>query len=83
MLVDLHAHFPMHLLVDEQQRTHERARKWWRRRWQGQLVDLISRLANYQGPSDTPSVTEKLMRDGDVGIALSMLYQPFDEMDLT
>ncbi len=83
MLVDLHAHFPMHLLVDEQQRTHERARKWWRRRWQGQLVDLISRLANYQGPGDTPSVTEKLMRDGDVGVVLSMLYQPFDEMDLT
>jgi microsomal dipeptidase-like Zn-dependent dipeptidase len=83
MLVDLHAHFPMHLLVGEQQRTHERARKWWRRRWQGQLVDLISRLSNYQGPGDTPSVTEKLMRDGDVGIVLSVLYQPFDEMDLT
>jgi hypothetical protein len=37
MLVDLHAHFPMHLLVDEQQRSHERARTWWRR-WQGWIV---------------------------------------------
>jgi microsomal dipeptidase-like Zn-dependent dipeptidase len=83
MLVDLHAHFPMHLLVDEQQHTHERARSWWRQRWQGTVVDLISRLANYQGPGDTPSVTEKLMRDGDVRVALSVLYQPFDEMDLT
>jgi len=83
MLVDLHAHYPMHLLEDEQQRTHERARSWWRRRWQGRVVDLISRVANYQGPSDTPSVTETLMRDGDVGVALSMLYQPFDEMDLS
>jgi microsomal dipeptidase-like Zn-dependent dipeptidase len=83
LLVDLHAHFPMHLLTDEQQRTHERARTWWRQRWQGRVVDLISRLANYQGPGDTPSVTEKLMRDGDVGVALSALYQPFDEIDLT
>ncbi len=83
MLVDLHAHFPMHLLAEEQQRTHERARVWWRQRWQGRVVDLISRFANYQGPGDTPSVTETLMRAGDVGVALSMLYQPFDEIDLT
>jgi microsomal dipeptidase-like Zn-dependent dipeptidase len=83
MLVDLHAHFPMHLLVDEQQRTHERALIWWRQRWRGRIVELISRLTNYQGPGDTPSVTEELMRAGDVGVALSMLYQPFDEIDLT
>ena len=57
MLVDLHAHFPMHLLTDEQQRTHERARRWWRQRWQGRVVDLISRFANYQGPGGTASVT--------------------------
>jgi microsomal dipeptidase-like Zn-dependent dipeptidase len=83
MLVDLHAHFPMHLLADAEQRTHERARAWWRQRWQGRVVDLISRFANYQGPGDTPSVTETLMRAGDVGVALSVLYQPFSEIDLT
>ncbi len=83
MLVDLHAHFPMHLLADDQQRTHERARTWWRQRWQGRVVELISRVANYQGPGDTPGVTETLMRAGDVGVALSVLYQPFDEIDLT
>ena len=83
MLVDLHAHFPMHLLVDEQQRTHERARVWWRQRWQGRVVELISRVANYQGPGDSPSVTEQQMRDGEVGVALSVLYQPFNEIDLT
>ena len=83
MLVDLHAHFPMHLLPDEQQRTHERARAWWRRRRRALIVELISRFANYQGPGDAPSVTETLMRDGDVGVTLSVLYQPLDEMDLT
>ena len=83
MLVDLHAHFPMHLLPDEQQRTHERAETWWRQRWQARIVGLISHFKNYQGPGHTPSVTEQLMRDGDVGVVLSMLYQPFSEMDLT
>jgi microsomal dipeptidase-like Zn-dependent dipeptidase len=83
MLVDLHAHYPMHLLSDEEQRAHDHARTWWRRRWQGALVDLISRFANYQGPGDTPSVTEALMSEGDVGVTLSVLYQPLDEMDLT
>jgi hypothetical protein len=50
MLVDLHAHFPMHLLPDEQQRTHERARNWWRQRRLAVLVGFLSRFANYQGP---------------------------------
>ena len=83
MLVDLHAHFPMHLLVDEQQRTHERVQTWARQRFEGKVVELISHFANYQGRGDTPSVTEALMRAGDVGVVLSVLYQPFDEMDLT
>jgi microsomal dipeptidase-like Zn-dependent dipeptidase len=83
VLVDLHAHFPMHLLPAEQQRAHERARTWWRQRLLAESVDLISRVANYQGPGDTPSVTESLMREGDVGVTLAPLYQPFNEMDLT
>ena len=82
MLVDMHAHFPMHLLTDDEQRTHERVERWWRQRWEGEVVDLISHFANYQGRGDSPSVTEQLMRTGDVGVALSVLYQPFDEMDL-
>jgi microsomal dipeptidase-like Zn-dependent dipeptidase len=40
-------------------------------------------VANYQGPGDTASVTEELMREGDVGVVLSVLYAPLDEMDLT
>ncbi len=83
MLVDLHGHFPMHLLEDDQQRAHERLAAWWRHRWQGLVVELINHFANYQGPGDTPSVTEEEMRHGNVGVTLSVLYQPFDEMDLT
>ncbi|HYZ81971.1 MAG TPA: membrane dipeptidase [Solirubrobacteraceae bacterium] len=83
MLVDLHGHFPMHLLEDEQQKAHERLTAWFRHRWQGLAVELISHFANYQGPGGTPSVTEQLMRAGDVGVTLSVLYQAFDEMDLS
>src|SRR5579859_3623998 len=82
MLLDLHAHFPMHLLPPDRRRSHDHVRAYSRRRWQARIVDLISRFANYQGPGDTPSVTESLMREGDVGAALSVLYAPFDEMDL-
>src|ERR1700744_861335 len=83
MLVDLHGHFPMHLLEDDKQRAQERLPAWFRHRWQGLVVELINLFANYEGPDDTPSVTEQLMRDGDVGVTLSVLYQPFDEMDLS
>jgi microsomal dipeptidase-like Zn-dependent dipeptidase len=82
-MIDLHAHFPMHLLPAEQQRAHERARAWFRQRAQARIVDLISHFANYQGPGDSPGVTPELMRDGGVEVALSVLYQPFDEMDLS
>jgi microsomal dipeptidase-like Zn-dependent dipeptidase len=83
MLVDMHGHFPMHLLEDDKQRAHLRLTTWWRHLFQGLVVELINHFANYQGPGDTPSVTEQLMHDGDVGVTLSVLYQPFDEMDLT
>jgi microsomal dipeptidase-like Zn-dependent dipeptidase len=74
----------MHVLPDERQRhTHARVLDYSRRRWQALIVSFISKLLNYQGPGDTPSVTEALMREGDVGVTLSVLYAPFDEMDLS
>jgi microsomal dipeptidase-like Zn-dependent dipeptidase len=82
VLVDLHAHFPMHVPMGRRGSTHDHVRAWSRRRWQSRVVNLISGLANYQGPGDTPSVTGRLMREGDVGVVLSVLYAPFDEMDL-
>ena len=82
MLIDLHAHYPMHVIGDQQARTQDQLQAWWRRRLLARLVDLISRLANYEGPGGTPSVTEALMREGDVGVALSVLYWPASELDL-
>jgi microsomal dipeptidase-like Zn-dependent dipeptidase len=73
----------MHVVGSRQKPTNDQLRAWWRRRLLSRVVELISKIANYQGPGDTPSVTEALMRDGDVGVALSVLYWPAAEIDLT
>ena len=83
MLVDLHAHYPMHLVPPEQADTQ--AAVTAQRpgaRWKAIIIDLLSRRLNYQGPKGAPSVTVELMRAGDVGAVLSVLYSPLDEMDL-
>lgn len=84
MLVDLHAHYPMHVIPSKHSATHERLKAWETERFRAKIVALISRFANYQGPDgEHPSVTPELMHDGGVGVALSVLYLPFDEIDLS
>ncbi len=62
--------------------TSPRAR--WRLldRLQAMLVGLASKLGNYRSFESGPRVTVPLLRSGGVGVALSVLYSPFDEMDL-
>jgi len=82
MLVDLHAHYPMHVMPRERRGTHAQLERWrraWLRAW---LVRLLSRFFNYQGPGEEPGVTLELMRRGNVGVIFSALYCPFDEIDL-
>src|SRR5213083_1371450 len=47
------------------------------------LVRAASLIANYRRFDSGPRVTVPLLRAGNVGVALSVLYSPFDEMDLT
>jgi microsomal dipeptidase-like Zn-dependent dipeptidase len=82
MIVDLHAHFPMHLLPPEQRNTHQAVLEWPASRWRSMVLQVLSKLFNYEGPGNTPGVRVDLMQKGDVGAALSVLYAPFDEMDL-
>src|SRR5436309_10758442 len=58
--------------------------KRWRAldRIRSALLRLASRFANYRSFESGPRVTVPLLRAGDVGVALSVLYSPFDEMDL-
>jgi membrane dipeptidase len=84
MIVDLHAHYPMHLLEPKRANTHAAVVAPWKGSpWRGWLLDILSRLFNYEGPGGAPAVTVELAREGEVGAVLSVLFEPFDEMDLS
>jgi microsomal dipeptidase-like Zn-dependent dipeptidase len=87
VVVDLHAHYPMHLIPPRETSLlkllgSRRERRRWRDRMRGLLTEVGSRLWNYPQPGLGPAVTVPLMRAGKVGAALSVLYVPLDEMDL-
>jgi microsomal dipeptidase-like Zn-dependent dipeptidase len=83
VIVDLHTHYPMHLLGPGESTHAAITSRQWRAHIRARLVDLISRFANYQGPGGLPGVTVDLLNQGGVGVALSVLYCPFTEIDLT
>jgi microsomal dipeptidase-like Zn-dependent dipeptidase len=80
MLVDLHAHYPIHL-IPRKGGMHAALTQWPSQRLRALVINLISLLLNYQGPGDTPGVTVERMLEGDVGVVLSVLMEPFDEVD--
>ncbi len=88
MIADLHAHYPMHLSTEVRGSYLKLVRS---RRGRLELLDLArslavrvaSLVANYRSFDAGPRVTVPLMRAGGYGVALSVLYSPFDEMDLT
>src|SRR6187200_2383763 len=86
MIADLHAHYAMHLVpdargtVEHASRARGRPRK--RDRVRALIVGVLSRFANYRSFDSGPRVTISSLREGGVGVLLSVLYSPFDEMDL-
>ena len=88
MVCDFHAHYAMHLVPGWEHTTLElitsqRARARLLDRGRAALVGLAGRVGNYETVSSGPRVTVPLLREGGVGVALSVLYSPFDEMDLS
>ena len=88
MIADLHAHYPMHVVADVDPGTAvglmTRARP--RPRLSDRLRALILRVAMRLG-SDKDywsghRISVPYMREGGVGLVLSVLYRPFAEMDL-
>ncbi len=78
-LVDLHAHYPMHLVPKVHGRTKAIRAAWEAARFKAQLIGFISLFLNYQGHNHTPGVRVGLMRAGRMAIAASVLYPPIDE----
>jgi membrane dipeptidase len=88
VIADLHAHYPMHLMPAGEGTvfdliTSRRARARLLDRIRAWTVELAGRLANYESYSSGPRVTIPNLRAGGVGVALSVLYSPFDEIDLS
>ena len=87
MIVDLHAHYGMHLLPQVDGTTIDlfgtaKGRRRLRDRLRARLIGLASRFANYRSFESGPRVTLPTLREGDVGVALSVVYSFFDELDL-
>jgi microsomal dipeptidase-like Zn-dependent dipeptidase len=87
VIVDLHSHYPMHIVPEDHGDVLELVRSQ-KGRWRlldsvrGGLIGLASRFANYRSFESGPRVTLPQLEEGGVGVALSVLYSPFDEMDL-
>jgi microsomal dipeptidase-like Zn-dependent dipeptidase len=86
MIVDLHAHYAMHL-VDKRERLWKllwtpRGRARLRDRARALLVGLASRFGNYRSWFSGPRVTLTSLREGHVRVVLSVLYSFFDELEL-
>jgi microsomal dipeptidase-like Zn-dependent dipeptidase len=87
VIVDLHAHYPMHVVRGGKVKlwrlltsAHERRRL--RDRVRGALIGFVSRFGNHASFHAGPRVRAKYMERGGVGVALSVLYSFFDEVDL-
>src|SRR5689334_7301248 len=87
-LADMHAHYPMHVAAGEDAptRTLDAMRKIRRKPWRDKLRALVlriaSRLANKRSWwTDDNRVTVETMQAGDVRLACSVLYSPFEEID--
>jgi microsomal dipeptidase-like Zn-dependent dipeptidase len=87
-IADLHCHYPMHLLAEEDGR-HDPALKplakvKTRHGWQkikATLVLLAARLLNFSSLSGTWRVNFERIGDGGVRLVFSVLYVPEAEMD--
>ena len=78
----------MHLLAPRERSVLRAAASRHRAPWtqgdrlRASLVGVASKLANYRSPFSGPRVTIPKLRAGHVGVALSVLYSPFDEIDV-
>lgn len=86
MIADLHAHYPMRVINDMDPETMARLMKQpgpkLRDRIQALVLKIANRLDNYPSWDGTYRVTPETLRKGGVGLAMSVILGPFDEMDL-
>lgn len=86
MWADLHAHYPMRVINDMDPDTAARLMKasgpTLRDRIQALVLKVANRIDNYPTWDGTYRITPETLREGGVGLAMSVLLRPFDEFDL-
>ena len=86
MVADLHAHYAFQLVPEERGTITlaktARGRALLRDRLRARVIGLLARFASYESFHSGPRVTVRSMREGGVGVLLSVLISPFDELDL-
>lgn len=88
MLLDWHAHYPMQVVEDVspasavERMRRVRGRATLGDRLRALLLKLASRLGSDKDWWSGYRITLDGLRTGGVGVLLSVLYRPFDEMDL-
>src|SRR5215207_3555808 len=88
MIVDLHAHYAMHLIPDTPVGVGHLLRSGaGRRRLRDRVRALLTGLAglffNYRSPWAGPRVRMRYLREGGVGVALSAVLSALDEADVS
>ena len=86
MIADLHSHYPTHLVPSGERDTLGAISRPGREprfgdRVRSFLIRLASRFANYRSFDSGPRVTMEELREGNVGVVLSVLLSPLDEFD--
>src|ERR1700722_12146996 len=87
MIVDLHAHYPMHLMDEFRMdgapiKVSGGFLKDPLNLIQKLFMQVVNNIVNYPA-FFRPAVTIENLKKGNVAVALSVLYAPFDEMDLS
>jgi microsomal dipeptidase-like Zn-dependent dipeptidase len=87
VIADLHAHYPMHTrprIEGGIVKLVASAPGRWRAldAIRSAMIRTASLFGNYRRYDSGPRVTVPLLHSGGVGLVLSALYSPFDEMDL-
>lgn len=89
MIVDLHLHYPMRVVQDLNPATaDQQVRKLpdhlsLGERAQALFIGLLAKFMNDRDPGSGYRVTFEGLRASGVGVALSVLYRPLEEMDLS
>ena len=89
MIADLHSHYPMHLLGEDagpsetfDRLVRVRRRPRWLDRLRALLIRVSARRLNYRDEYSSWRVTLDGLERGRTGVVLSVLYEPFAEIDL-